>query len=66
MKAGQRVVAIEVKSGRTREMPAGAAAFAEAFKPKRTLLVGGDGIGTADFLARPVTDWLAGGPDHAS
>lgn len=66
VKAGQRVVAIEVKSGRTREMPAGAAAFAEAFKPKRTLLVGGDGIGTADFLARPVTDWLAGGPDHAS
>ena len=44
VKSGRRLVAIEVKSGRAREMPAGMAAFAEAFRPKRTLLVGGDGI----------------------
>lgn len=30
-------------------------AFAEAFRPKRTLLVGGDGIATEEFLARPAT-----------
>jgi hypothetical protein len=36
----------------------GLAAFSEAFKPKRTLLVGGDGIPIDEFLARPVTDWL--------
>lgn len=59
VKAGRRLVAIEVKSGRTREMPAGMAAFMEAFEPKHTLLVGGDGIGIEEFLARPATEWLA-------
>ena len=32
--------------------------YGRAFKPKRTLLVGGDGIPVDEFLARPVTDWL--------
>ena len=59
VKAGRRIVAIEVKSGRAREMPAGMAAFAELFKPKRMLLVGGDGIRVEDFLARSVADWVA-------
>jgi len=58
-KAGRRLVAVEVKSGRLREVPTGMAAFAEAFKPKRTLLVGGDGIGVDEFLARPAADWLS-------
>ncbi|MCC6198076.1 MAG: DUF4143 domain-containing protein, partial [Burkholderiales bacterium] len=58
LKAGRRLVAIEVKSGRTREMPAGMAAFAEAFRPKRALLVGSDGIAIDQFLAQPVTHWL--------
>ncbi len=58
-KVGRRLVAIEVKSGRSREVPAGMAAFAETFKPKRTLLVGGDGIGVEEFLARPAADWLS-------
>ncbi len=58
VKRGRRLVAIEVKSGRTREMPAGMAAFAEAFKPKRTLLVGGDGIALEEFLAQPVAHWI--------
>ena len=34
------------------------AAFAEAFGPQRTLLVGGDGIPVEGFLSRPVTDWV--------
>jgi len=33
-------------------------AFGAAFKPKRTLLVGGDGIPVEEFLSRPVTDWM--------
>lgn len=57
-RAGRSLVAIEVKSGRQREMPSGMAAFAAAFKPQRTLLVGADGIDVADFLSKPVTYWL--------
>jgi len=58
VEAGRRLIAIEVKSGRAREVPAGLAAFAKAFKPRRTLLVGGDGIAVEEFLSRPVTDWI--------
>lgn len=59
MNVGRGIVAVEVKSGRTREMPAGMATFTEAFKPKRMLLVGGDGISMEEFLARPVADRVA-------
>lgn len=52
--AGRRIVAIEVKSGRTPRTHAGTAAFVKAFKPQRALLVGGDGIALEDFLAQPV------------
>lgn len=58
VKTGRRLAALEVKSGRTREMPAGMYVFAEAFRPKRTLLVGGDGIATDEFLSRPAINWL--------
>lgn len=58
VRAGRRLVAIEVKSGRAPLAHSGLAAFSEAFKPKRTLLVGGDGIPVEEFLSRPVTDWL--------
>ena len=58
LRAGRRIVAIEVKSGRTREAQPGLAAFADAFKPQRTLLVGGDGIPVQDFLLQPVEHWV--------
>ncbi len=58
VRAGRMLTAIEVKSGRAREMPPGIAAFAEAFKPDRTLLVGGDGIPVEDFLLAPVEHWV--------
>ncbi len=58
VRAGRMLTAIEVRSGRTREMPPGLAAFAEAFKPDRTLLVGGDGIPVEDFLLAPVEHWV--------
>ena len=58
VRKGRTVVGIEVKSGRAPLAHSGLAAFTEAFKPKRTLLVGGDGIPVEEFLSRPVTDWL--------
>ena len=59
VKAQSRLTAIEVKSGRAPQAHPGTAAFAAAFKVKRTLLVGGDGIAVEDFLSRPVAQWLA-------
>ncbi|MBI2933785.1 MAG: ATP-binding protein [Planctomycetes bacterium] len=58
VRAGRRLTAIEVKSGRAREALPGLAEFAAAFRPQRQLLVGGDGIGVEEFLARPVEHWI--------
>jgi uncharacterized protein len=58
VRAGRSVTAIEVKSGRERDVPPGLDAFAEAFKPMRTLLVGGDGITVEEFLSRPTEHWI--------
>ena len=57
-RAGQTLTAIEVKSGRARDVPPGLAAIAEAYRPKRKLLVGGDGIPLEEFLSRPVQYWV--------
>jgi len=58
VKAGRRVTAIEVKSSRqTRALP-GVEAFAAAFRPQRTLLVGGDGVALGEFLSQPVAHWV--------
>lgn len=59
VQAGRRLTAIEVKSGRAPQAHAGTAAFAQAFKPQRSLLVGGDGIALEDFLMQPVAHWVA-------
>ena len=58
LRSGRVVVGLEVKSGRAPLAHSGLAAFSAVFKPKRTLLVGGDGIPVEEFLSRPVTDWL--------
>ena len=58
VRVGRTVTAIEVKSGRAPQAHAGTAAFALAFKPQRTLLVGGDGITLEEFLARPAMHWV--------
>lgn len=60
VKAGRRLTAIEVKSGRTPGRHAGTAAFVKAFKPQHSLLVGGDGLGVDEFLSRPVSAWMDG------
>jgi len=60
VRAGGTLTAIEVKSGRARGIHPGMAAFAAAFRPRRMLLVGtGSGIALEDFLARPVSHWVA-------
>jgi predicted AAA+ superfamily ATPase len=56
--SGRQLTAIEVKTGRAPRIHAGSAAFADAFGPDRTLLVGGDGIGLHDFLKQPVKHWV--------
>jgi len=58
VRAGRRLLAIEVKSGRRRDALPGMAAFVDAFQPDRTLLVGGDGIELEHFLSRPIENWL--------
>ena len=60
VKAGRRLAAIEVKSGRAPQAHRGTAAFAAAFKPQRSLLVGGDGIELGEFLSRPALQWISG------
>jgi predicted AAA+ superfamily ATPase len=57
-KAGSRLIAIEVKSGRAPMAHAGTAAFSAAFKVKRSLLIGSDGIPVEEFLLRSVREWL--------
>ena len=57
-KEGRSVLGIEVKSGRAPTVFAGLGAFSTAFKPSRTLIVGGDGIPLGEFLTHPVEHWL--------
>ena len=58
VRAGSSLTAIEVKSARSREVHPGMTAFAEAFKPRRMLLVGAGGIVVEDFLSRPAAHWV--------
>ena len=58
LRAGANITAIEVKSGRKRERLPGMEAFARAFRVKRQLLVGSQGIPVGEFLSTPVETWL--------
>lgn len=60
VRAGKRLTAIEVKSGRSRDALPGLAAFGAAFPKARKLLVGGDGIVVEEFLGKPVNHWVTG------
>jgi hypothetical protein len=60
VRAGRKLVAIEVKSGRAPESLPGMQAFNAAFKPDRLLLVGGNGIPVDEFLRTPVLHWVDG------
>ena len=58
LQQGKTTVALEVKSGSRRESLPGMEAFAKIFKPKRQLLVGGQGIALEEFLSKPASHWL--------
>lgn len=60
VRAGRTVVGIEVKSGRAPTAFPGLGAFTTAFKPARTLIVGGDGVPVSEFLTKPVEHWVRG------
>jgi hypothetical protein len=47
-----------VKSGRRAESLPGMEAFVKHFKPKRKLLVGGQGIELTEFLTKPASYWV--------
>jgi predicted AAA+ superfamily ATPase len=58
LQLGTECVAIEVKSGRRRESLPGMAAFAKHFSPKKSLLVGAQGIALEEFLSKPAEYWF--------
>lgn len=51
VRRGERVTAVEVKSGRRRGTLPGMSAFAARFPPERRLVVGGDGVPLEEFLS---------------
>ena len=60
VRRGKRVVAIEVKSGASKGSLPGMEAFTRAFRPQRSLLVGGDGLSLEQFFQIPATELAAG------
>lgn len=58
LRYGDRVTAIEVKSGGSKTVLAGIGDFSRAFAPQRKLLVGGQGIPIEDFLKAPAAEWI--------
>ncbi len=58
LRKGQRVTAIEVKSGRKKGSLPGMKAFDEVFRPQRKLLVGVQGIKVEEFFRTKVEHWV--------
>ncbi len=58
LRKGQRVTAIEVKSGRKKGSLPGMKAFEEVFRPQRKLLVGVQGIKVEEFFRTTVEHWV--------
>ena len=56
--AGGKPLAIEVGSGRQRDVQPGTAAFERTFPDARKLHVGGRGMSVEDFLSEPVDAWV--------
>jgi len=60
LQSGKKLIAIEVKSQKTKETLPGMEKFKNQFKPQRILLVGGQGIKPEHFLTTPVEKWFGG------
>jgi uncharacterized protein len=55
---GKTISAIEVKSASVQGSLSGMEEFSKKFKPKKVLLVGGNGIPVGDFLGQPIAGWI--------
>ena len=58
LKWGNKLLAIEVKSGEGFAFPKGLGVFVEKFKNVTPMLVGDGGVAISDFLLQPVEHWL--------
>lgn len=58
LQSGKKLIAMEVKSSRTRSALSGMAAFSKAYIPQHKLLIGRDGIPIAEFLKSDLSAWL--------
>lgn len=58
LSSGKVTTAIEVKSGVKNSAAKGMEAFDKAFKPKRKLLIGNQGISLEDFFLQPAGEWV--------
>ncbi len=58
VRAGDRLIPIEVKSGRRRDSLPGISAFKRRFKASKVLLVGGDGIPLSEFLSHDPVEFF--------
>jgi uncharacterized protein len=59
LQQGERVIAIEVKSGKKRTTLSGLTTFNEKFKPSKILLVGEHGLSVETFLMKSAAYWFA-------
>ena len=57
IRKGNKLTAIEVKSGAKRTLPSGLAAFSTRY-PSRTIVVGGSELALREFLETPVLQWV--------
>lgn len=55
---GKKILAIEVKSNRRKEVLPGMDAFNQTFKPDQLLLIGGQGMSVEEFLLKPLRSWF--------
>ncbi len=58
LRSGDKVIAIEVGTGKKNDYLPGMDAFMKAFKTSRSLLVGKNGIDIEEFLVTPVNHWF--------
>ena len=57
-KKGQKLLAIEVKSGLDFSTPKGLSAFTQHFPEAQAMIVGEGGVALHDFLSQPVDSWF--------
>lgn len=59
LKSGEKLTAIEVKTGHETMQHSGMSSFVKQFEPTKILLVGPQGIPLESFLSAPINSWLS-------